>query len=154
MKNINEYLSSAIKDTKYLRDGFPTRPNYNEIVDFLQSEGFKLLNYNSQRSSLSAVIKYVTEHAEASNVPLLCITNKDYSTYTGDKDKYTWIRFCNYGEISKDNPIFLLRLFRDGDSCYQFGDIGPATIEVNDADRKEIKTYDEFVELVNNQFDW
>ena len=154
MKLFTEYLNNKIKDAKYLGDGFPTKPNYNEILDFLKSQGFKLLNYNVRNSYLCDVIEYVIEHAETSDAPLVIITDETFASTEGKR--HTWIRICNCGDISKDNPIFLLRLFKDDDSSLpdSYEKMGVGTIEIDDANRTEIETYDEFVELVNKQFGW
>ena len=155
MKLFTEYLNNKIKDAKYLSDGFPTKPNYDEILDFLtKKQNFKLINYYSIGNTLIDVIHDIEQDAQKSKTPLLYITNEDFSNNTSKK-KYTWIRFCNYGKISKANPIFLLRLFRDDDShCPKFTDIGAGTIETSLSNRTEIETYEEFVKTVNKQFGW
>jgi len=150
MKLLTEYLNNKIKDTKYLDDSFPTRPNYNEILDFLKKQNFKLINYDIGNTLID--VMYDIEHAaKKSKTPLLYVTDEDFLDKASNK-KYTWIRLCNYGKISKDNPIFLLRLFRDDDSCCP--KIGAGTIEINLSNRIEIETYDEFVKIVNKQFGW
>jgi len=138
MKSINEYLSSTIKNKNYLSNGFPTRPNYNEILDFLKSQGFKLLNYNEKNSNLCDVLEYVIEHAKESNVPLVIITDEMFVGKSREDKRHTWIRFCNCGNISNDNPIFLLRLFKDDDSSLplSYSKLGAGTIEINDVDSR------------------
>ena len=148
------YLSNKIKNKNYLSDGFPTRPNYNEIIDFLtKQQNFKLIEYDSAHSTLINVIYDVERAAKKSTTPLLYVTDEDFSN--ASNKKHTWIRFCNYGKISDDNPIFLLRLFRDDDSrCPKIANIGVGTIEISLDERIEIDTYEEFVKIANKQFGW
>ena len=155
MKKINEYLSTKIKNKNYLGDGFPTRPNYTEIIDFLtKKQNFKLINYDSIGNTLIDVIYDIEKAAKKIKTPLLYVTDEDFYNNASDKN-YTWIRFCNCGKISDDNPIFLLRLFRDDDSCCpKFANIGAGTIEINLHKRIEIDTYEEFVKIANKQFGW
>lgn len=156
MKQLSEWLSTkVVKPLKY-NLGFPDKPNYDEILEFLESQGFIIMEYNEPHGYLYDVIRYIAKNAKNSSAPLVFTTDETFSN-NSSKKRHTWIRICNHGAISKDNPIFLLRLFRDDDSAVPVlsgSGLGIGTIEVNGVDRTEIKTYDEFVKLINKQFGW
>ena len=153
MKQLSEWLSTkVVKPLKYDLE-FPTKPNYGEILEFLESQGFIIMEYNG--TSLSDAIRYISKNAKTSSAPLVFTTDHTFSNRS--TERHTWIRICNYGDISKDNPIFLLRLFKDNDSLVPIlsgSGLGIGAIEFNAIDRKEIKTYKEFVKLINKQFGW
>ena len=151
MKQLSEWLSTKVVKPLKHNLGFPDKPNYDEILEFLESKGFIIMEYDG--STLYDVIMHIAKNAKISSAPLVFTTEHTFSNRS--TERHTWIRICNNGNISKNNPIFLLRLFRDDESLVPvLNSLGIGAIEINEADRKEIKSYSEFVKLINKQFGW
>lgn len=98
MKQLNEFLSTKIEKVK---GGFPEIPKTDEIISFLEQNGFVKCDYEHGSESY-----FLTMAAMESNVPLYLIGTAFCNTYL--------VEFCNPGKISADNPIFAIRTTHDG----------------------------------------
>ena len=97
MKNINEYLSTKIKDKTYL-SSFPTEPNYKEIEDFLLRMDF-------------------AKHNATSYTEFVNMTDNRYrvctiSSQTGTICKEICI--CKNGKANEENPMYTVIATEDG----------------------------------------
>lgn len=154
MRSISEYLMSKDKafDQNY---GFPTKPVLEEVVSFLESKGFKQIDYapNSDDSSSDQLRKA----AFYSDTPIYMLpySLEDCKRYI--ERTYLWIRFANNGKIDDDHPQIFLKLPKDGDVRNVTGD--GIIAYVDSAYSRTIKKYafveyDRLVEYINKTFGW
>lgn len=143
MKRLVEFLSTRKEDIYMGR--FPATPKLDDVLNFLKNEGFVQLNYDKIHSAQ----KQLTNEALNSKTPLFICEKSLF-------EEYWWIRFCNNGKLSSDNPIYCLFLTKDGTDLEKTGkkdSIG--WIEYGDGgEGDDVNGYDNFCNIVNKHFDW
>lgn len=131
MKSINEYLLSKRRKTY---NGFPKTPAKEDIVDFLNEDGFhegKDVNVNS----FDEIYKF--------------LQTTDGKSYILNEKADFWIRIFKGGSISKENPIYTLQLSYGDLSCYIEDDPNPYSYQI-----QRLPSYEDFVEKINKHFGW
>ena len=153
MKQLNEYLLGKTKlDRKYF---FPTKPDYDKIVDFLENEvGFKKVLYDYDKSdTYQHAVSTIIGIAEKSDNGIFVLANgHDFRDDRGNMT--TWIRFCNSGKISESNPIVLIRIERHGTNLGFYRDLGIGYIEYGVRDHISVQTYEDLLNHIHNYFGW
>ena len=153
MKALNEFLSTKVKNTEVFYDKFPNTPKTNDVIEFLEYNGFK---------------KNIDEYGTFAQLDHAIRNKAEYSKNDGfmvcedidEPDRKKWIRFWKHGEINEHNPIFFCRLLDDGHWVPESDkDFIASTYFEKDLDnifdsQTKYKKYDEFVEIVNKHFEW
>lgn len=134
------YLSNKIKDEKYLNVKFPDKPVTKDIVDFLESQGFLEISYNSKYDVVEAI-----EKSGNSNLPLYAIV------FYGMKS-YRTIYIFGGGEVTNDNPVFVFLTKDDGDINYKQFTAG--NIYYSKKNYTGVSTFSELREHIVNHFNW
>ena len=159
MKLLTEYLSTKVKMDP-VNNRFPQKPVLDDIIDFLQKNGFKeiVLNSNSEYNSF----RQLNNLLKNSDTPLYMIpySVKECRDYL--KKTNLWIRFANPGKINKSNPEFFLRLPKGGDYDNMSQPI-IAYIEVEGfkdpnntmtIEKFDYTEYEDFINYANSFFNW
>lgn len=139
MKLLTEYLSSKVK----LNDKFPMELDKDKIIEFLKGRGFIEAHTDS----------YTWENAfglaRLIRKPMYILGQYD------ETSRYShFIMFCNGGECSHENPMYMCRTHPDAltgqlDDCF----ISDANTRDGKA-FKVFKTYEEFAEDVKRTNGW
>jgi hypothetical protein len=136
MKHINKYLSSKIKNSKYLTSAFPPVPVIGDILMFLENKKFKYIE--SEDKTVTQLFKAI----ENANCPVY--------TYSEYNEHSWWIRIFIGGKITDDNPMFTLEQHN-----IHGGNIATLySLETYTKLVKKYKTYEEFRDRINEYFKW
>lgn len=141
MRSLVEFLSTDVHIKERIE--FPEKLDYDKIINALKDYGFREIKlqrgFDTANNEMAAV-------ATSSKKPLFSLGN-DLRDDSGDT--YRFFRFCNRGKISKENPIFLLRI-----SYYNTVPNtrkGFCTIIYPGHD-EDIRTYEQFLKIIINYF--
>lgn len=150
MKPINRFLSTKIKNDSYLRDVIiPESPKFDEITAFFDSLGFIDLSEKFKNHDFD-VDSFMRKEAKQSANPIYV-----YQKITHDEDrdvKTYWIRFCNCGTITAENPLLFTYASNDGelDEAHELLDIDYVAYDITN--RKRYKTFNDFMDLMKKHF--
>lgn len=123
MKQINEYISiKANKVHKLSHIKLPNNPSFYDYVDFLKKNEFKEIVDNFHQTSFDQF----KENLANSKYPLFMMRQsmeKVKYLFDHNEERNEYVMFCNVGEISKENPLFFVRLTGDGSevNIYKYG---------------------------------
>jgi hypothetical protein len=118
--------------------------DYDQIINALKDFGFKEIKLSHEFDTAN---KEMVGAAISSEKPLLAFGNNDLRD--GNGDPYRFFRFCNKGKISKENPIFLLRISYN--NTIPNTQKGFCTI-IYPRHEEDIRTYNDFLEMIDNYF--
>lgn len=137
MKKINEYLSAKIKINKL---NLCETTDVEDFTSDLVKYGFEEIKYNNYGTMTGCF-----DAMQDSN------TTKIFMKRIYDENNTCdwWVRFCNVGELTKNNPMFFYARYKDGTSLmainYKKKD-GPYMSE------EYFDTFDQFEEKIRKVF--
>jgi hypothetical protein len=138
MRSLVEFLSTDVK----LNEGFPLSTKQDEIINFLKRNNFKHIIL---LDSDSAFEKISTNN-----------TTRVFMFGDGAFQQGIWIRFCDTGKITKENPVFECRASKDGKlimkNRYYIEFPGPNENSLHDS--ITIESIEEFKKIVDKHFGW
>lgn len=143
MKSITKYLSA---NPKQLSKRFPNIPKTDVIAHFLDSVGFKKIQYN--KGSVVTIWKALSNEAKNGNYV--------YTIIETEVETENIFIFCNKGKISPNNPYFYCFSTIDGSTpTYDLADETAAiTIDNKMSCLNSFYKFKDFAEYVNNFFEW
>lgn len=149
MKRLYEFLSvSGIKT----HQKFPEKPIVDDVKDFLDKQKFKMIAVKRPLRDIDDNLYYdeffTKLEKESKNDPsyYMCFYSHDVP--------FSEIYFFRGGEISEDNPLYDITVFnteKDIDDTYYSGERFTGK---NEKEKKQYRTYDEFVDEIMTFFGW
>ena len=133
METLNNYITERIRIDN-IRGGFPIDGSFDDMIEFLRRNGFKVCMNNSGYSDYSCL-------SSQRNGKVLI--RRDVGA---GRNQYYVLIFANTNNtITENNPIFVVFLYGNGSKNFK--------IEYGN-DRFEILTKDEFLQKLNKVFDF
>ena len=143
-----KYLSNKIRNDKYLNAGLTISkyPNIDEIVSFLEENGFKTSKDITSAVTYSDDVKHIAE----ANVPF----------YILDRGEDEWSKSIMFGDNCSNNiphKIFFIRtseeLIDKGEpSCFMYwpsNDFNKSYNECHEGNAVKLETYEEIIDEIN-----
>lgn len=140
--DINEFLRT---DVKMPSDTFPEKPKTKDVIEFLESNGFKQIKDEFEGDLLEVLTKIAS--VEYDNPTY--IMSEQYS------DGHYWIRFFNKGNIDKNsNPIFFMKVTDNGEETKNRMGSSSYAIECETGRIERTNNYDLFKRKLFNIYGW
>ena len=104
------YLSTKVKDKRYLKNRFPSVFVYFDILAFLEGNGFKQYDSADFLDNKNSLHNKINKVSTKSNERGFIVVQSSLF-----RNRH-WFRFWGGGQITKDNPIFFVYDINDKNS--------------------------------------
>ena len=150
MINICEYLLGK-KFGKQTLAKFPEKPIEDDVMNFLEYQGFERKNFEKVDFMNSKTESKIIKKLERSKKSSYIFIDRPYANYN-------IIFFSKYGKITEDNPCVEILVYEDEndiDSAYICGKFYFDSTAYCKLDREyDHKEYEKLVEDINKYFEW